>query len=265
MRTALTGVATALTILLLASACGGFDPTLRVTLEVDTTSLRPDTKISETLDAVKDVVERRLDVFGASRKVTVEGEGRLIVETSGITADEARDLIGRTGLLRFMEAEEDEAGAIICRTKEGEQFAAQYPIEVSSGTCTTAELTGEVIWKPATGLRSGEVLTLTGRHVRRARTDFFLTNVGSVPGVEIEFTDEGTLLYEQITTRLSSPPRPLGIFLDDELITSPRVSFPVSQGTTTILAFDDARNLTIQINTGALPAPVRVRLIEEIP
>ena len=262
-------VALTIAALLVASACGGgFDPTLRVTLEVDTTSLPQDTNVSETLDAVKEGVERRLDAFGASRKVTVEGENRLIVETSGITAEEAEDLIGRTGLLRFMEAEEDEAGLLICQTEEGERFSADYPAQVSDGVCTTAELTGEVVWKPATGIRAGEVRALTGRQVRAGSARANFDDVTGEPLVSIEFTSEGALLIGQITTRLSSPPRPLGIFLDDDLISSPRVTLPLTQSTTAITGvgtLNDAKNLAIQLNTSALPAPVRVVAIEEIP
>ena len=252
--------------LLVGSACwGGFDPTVSVTLEVDTTSLPQGTDVSEVPDGVKDVVLHRLDAFGASGEVTVEGENRLIVETSGMTAGEAEDLMGRTGLLRFMEAEEDEAG-IICRTEEGERFSAEYPTQVSLGVCTTAELAGEVVWKPATGIRNDEVMALTALQVQAGSAQVDL-NPFSIPLVRIEFTRDGTLLFEQITTRLSPPPRPLGIFLDDDLIGAPQVVFPIAQSSAGISVGtpDDAKGLAVILNSGAFPAPTIVVAIEEIP
>jgi SecD/SecF fusion protein len=201
--------------------------------------------------------------------VTREGKNRLSIQLPGVSPQEAQDLIGRTALLRFMEAEEDEAGLLICRTSEGERFSAEYPSQVNDGLCTTAELSGEVVWKPATGVRNDEVRALTGRQVKAgsARADFFQTASASGPGVFIEFTGEGAVLFEQITTRLSAPPRPLGIFLDDELISAPRVSTPIAGSTTTITGvgtLDDAKNLAVLLNSGALPVPLRTIQTTEV-
>ncbi len=246
-----------------------------VLTEADVSALPVGTDVDGAMDAAKSVIEDRINRFGVSEtEVTREGKNRLAIQLPGVTPEEAEELIGRTALLRFMEAEEDEGGLLICQTAEGERFSAEYTTrldtsQVISGVCITPEFTGEVVWKPATGIRNDEVKTLTGRQVQAgsARADFFQTQSGSGPGVEIEFTGDGALLFEQITTRLSSPPRPLGIFLDDDLISSPSVTRPISGSATSITGIgtlDDAKNLAVLLNSGALPVPLRTIQTTEV-
>ena len=231
-----------------------------VLTEADVSALPVGTDVDDAMDAAKDVIEDRINRFGVSEtEVTREGKNRLAIQLPGVTPEEAEDLIGRTALLRFMEAEEDENGLVVCRTPDGERFSAEYPSQVIVGGCTTPELNGEVVWQAATGVRNDEVRALTGRQVTAGSAQATFDQTGNVV-VSIEFTGEGTLLFEQITSRLSSPPRPLGIFLDDELISAPQVNFVITQSVTTITGIgtlDDAKNLAVLLNSGALPVPVR--------
>jgi len=238
-----------------------------VLTEADVSALPVGTNVDDAMDAAKSVIEDRINRFGVSEtEVTREGKNRLAIQLPGVSPEEAEDLIGRTALLRFMEPEEDENGVILCRTEDGESFSAEFPTQVFVGVCTTPEFTGEVIWKPATGVRNDEVRALTGRQVQAGSAQATFDLSGQVV-VSIEFTGEGTLLFEQITTRLSSPPRPLGIFLDDDLISSPQVSFAITQSITTITGIgdlDDAKNLAVLLNAGALPVPLRTIQTTEV-
>ena len=238
-----------------------------VLTEADVSALPVGTDVDAAMDAAKDVIEDRINRFGVSEtEVTREGKNRLAIQLPGVTPEEAEDLIGRTALLRFMEAEEDEDGLIICETAEGERFSVEYPAQVNRGVCTTLELSGEVVWQPATGIRNDEIRTLTGRQVKAGSAQATFDASGQVV-VAIEFTPQGTLLFEQITARLSSPPRPLGIFLDDDLISAPQVSITITQSVTTITGIgtlDEAKNLAIQLNSGALPVPLRTIQTTEV-
>jgi SecD/SecF fusion protein len=80
----------------------------------------------------------------------------------------------------------------------------------------------------------------------------------------MEFTGEGGLLFEQITTRLVG--NPLGIFLDDELISAPNVTGPLSGQQFIIngIPLDEAKRLAIQLNAGALPVPLRTIQTSEV-
>ena len=77
------------------------------------------------------------------------------------------------------------------------------------------------------------------------------------PQVAFEFDDEGSNLFEQITRRLIG--KPLGIFLDNQLISSPTVQAVISRnGVITGMRLNDARTLAIQMNAGAVPVPISI-------
>ncbi|HEY5639339.1 MAG TPA: protein translocase subunit SecD [Dehalococcoidia bacterium] len=238
-----------------------------VLTEADVSALPVGTDVDSAMDSAKSVIEDRINRFGVSEtEVTREGKNRLAIQLPGVSPEEAEDLIGRTALLRFMEPELTEEGLVLCQTAEGEEFGAQYPGEVFNGACAAANFTGEVIWKPATGVRNDEVRALTGRQVQAgsARADFGPTGQAQVA---IEFTGEGAVLFGQITKRLASPTMPLGIFLDDELISAPQVNFEITSNETVITgvgSLDDAKQLAIQLNSGALPVPLRTIQTTEV-
>jgi len=73
--------------------------------------------------------------------------------------------------------------------------------------------------------------------------------------VNFEWGDTGARLFSQITGRLIG--EPLGIFLDEELISAPIVQSQISsKGIIEGLTFDEARILSSQLNGGALPLPL---------
>src|SRR6266542_2429782 len=101
-------------------------------------------------------------------------------------------------------------------------------------------------WKiaTATGL-AGTEKQLTGKYFR--------------PNAQVafEFDDEGSSLFEQITRRLIG--KPLGIFLDNQLISSPTVNAVISRnGVITGMRLNEARTLAIQMNAGAVPVPISI-------
>ena len=238
-------------------------------LEADTSRLPADTDVGEAMEGVKDILERRVNRFGLSEtEITVEGNNRLAVQVPGIDPGEAKDLLGRTAQLEFREParETDEAGVltgnVICETEEGETYATPYQSglfvpdrenDVLSCPPNEAGAVGVVQWEPATGTDS--------QGVERVLTGGLLRPNAEVTGppvqVAIEFTGEGGLLFEQITTRLVGIP--LGIFLDEELISAPTVQQAITGGSSVITGpdLDEAKTLAIQLNAGALPVPLR--------
>ncbi len=231
-----------------------------VLLEADTSRLPPGTDIDDALDGVKDVLERRVNAFGTSEtEITREGANRLAVQMPGIDPDEARELLGKTAQLEFRGPVRDEAGDIVCRAEDGSEFSVAPQLVTPTviddrrvSQCLGDEV-GEVLWEPATGTDSqGVERVLTGAFLRPN-----VQVLGPPTTLALEFTGEGGLLFEQITTDLVG--LPLGIFLDEELISAPTVQVVISQGNSTItgLDFDEARTLRIQLNAGALPVPMR--------
>lgn len=184
----------------------------------------------KAFDSARDIVERRINLYGLSepvvQKARIGDSRRIIVELPGIgNADQAVELIGRTAQLSFYE--------------EGSMSAQE---------ATTAS-SAKSIWSTPTGL--------TGKNLKRSEVTFD-PNTGK-PEVSLEFDSEGAKLFEEITTR--STGKTLAIFLDDELLSAPSVKGAIAGGRAVIqgsFTTDDAKRLSIALNAGALPVPLKV-------
>jgi preprotein translocase subunit SecD len=77
--------------------------------------------------------------------------------------------------------------------------------------------------------------------------------------VGLEFDEEGSKLFEEITGRNIG--KPVAIFLDELPVTFPTVSDTISGGNGVIsgqFTTQEAKNLSIQLNAGALPVPIKI-------
>ena len=73
------------------------------------------------------------------------------------------------------------------------------------------------------------------------------------------FTDEGKDKFGELTKR--NVGKRLAIYLDEMLLTAPVVQQPITTGDAVIsgdFTVNEAKNLAIQLNAGALPVPVTV-------
>jgi preprotein translocase subunit SecD len=180
----------------------------------------PAEKRETAIKGVKDVIERRVNLFGVSepnvQTSSYGGKERVIVELPGVKdTAQAVALIGKTAQLTFAELD---------------------------GEGDTAKL------KPT---------DLTGADLQSADV-VFDRNTGK-PAVGIKFTKEGGLKFETITGR--NIKKALPIILDSEVISAPIVQDKISGGDAQItgtFSLDEAKNLAIQLNAGALPVPVNL-------
>jgi protein-export membrane protein SecD/preprotein translocase SecF subunit len=234
-----------------------------VLLEADTSRLAPGTDIDEALDGVKDVLERRVNAYGTSEtEITREGANRLAVQMPGIDPDEARELLGKTAQLEFRSPVLTEDREITCETDAADTYTAPYDQslfvvdpETNEMVCSASpdNEVGHVVWEPATATDSqGVERVLTGSYLK-ANADV----TGPPIAVQIEFTSEGSLLFEQVTTEFTG--LPLAIYLDNDLISAPTVQGPIPGGDSSItgLELGEAKALAIQLNAGALPVPLK--------
>lgn len=98
---------------------------------------------------------------------------------------------------------------------------------------------------------------LSGQHLKRAEVTFDQTS--GAPEVSLTFNDEGKKLFGDITKRNVS--KPVAIYLDDVLISSPVVQQEITTGNAVINgSFDlqEAKTLAANLNAGALPVPIRL-------
>ncbi len=270
----------------LLSGCGGEgEPpaTSYVILDADTSALPPDVEADYAMEDMETIMRRRAEEFGAEvRDIQRQGTNRVALELSGITAEEARDLMGRTAMLEFKEPQRDEEGNFVCIGETGESFTVPSDLTGTGDVARPVNLvptvdthqwlcvpsgqtqpTGNVMWVPATGIGSdGKEKALTGHFLKaNASVEMMVAE----PVVAIDFNSEGADLFEQITSRLVG--LPLGIFLDEEIISAPTIMAAISGGRAVIagVAVEEGRILVIQLNSGALPIPVRVVAVGEGP
>lgn len=103
---------------------------------------------------------------------------------------------------------------------------------------------------------------LTGEDLKDARlgTDQF-----GRPSIDIEFTPEGAQKFARLTTLYQGQVIPH--LLDDEVLVAPVVNEPITSGRGQITGSftrDEARNIAIQLQSGALPVPLRVESMSNV-
>ncbi|NMB57009.1 protein translocase subunit SecD [Candidatus Beckwithbacteria bacterium] len=201
----------------------------QLVLEADMSQIENENK-TEALNSAKEVIARRVDLYGVSEPViqtSKVGENyRILVELPGIeNIDEAIKLIGQTAQLDFRE----------------------IPQEFKDATPSTIPI---FVYQP-TGL--------TGKELKKAMVQFGTNNASGEPVVAISFNDEGKQKFAEITGR--NVGKPLAIFLDEYPVTAPTVNEPIRDGQAIIsgnFTIGSAKQLAIQLNAGALPVPIKI-------
>lgn len=98
---------------------------------------------------------------------------------------------------------------------------------------------------------------LTGKHLKTARLEFDPNT--NEPIVALEFNDEGTKLFAEITKR--NVGKPVAIFLDNYPISIPIVKEEIPSGKAVItgnFTVKEAKELATRLKAGALPVPIKL-------
>ncbi len=199
---------------------GGTDLTLRA----DMTGIAEKDR-DQALDSVKQVLERRVNLYGVSEPVVqtakASGEYRIIIQLPGIKdVDQAKQLVGQTAKLEFREAVDPAAQAL---------------------TIENTKPTG-----------------ISGKDLKSADAGFSDSQSSQGPSatvVNFEIKDESADKFKQLTKRLLQ--KPLAIFLDDTLLSAPIVQSEIgSKGQITLgenTSIEYAKSLATSLKAGALP------------
>lgn len=201
-------------------------------------SVVPANQVADSMNALRDVIERRINIFGVSEPVVqvqngsfvTGGEKQLIVDLPGITdVKKATEMIGQTPLLEFK--------------IEAPKGAAQNAIVGKDG-------------KVNLDLNSQFVSTeLTGRYLQKATLEFDQNT--REPKVSLQFNDVGTKLFADITK--NNVGKMVAIYLDGAPISTPVVREQIPNGQAVISGSftpTEARQLVGRLNSGALPVPI---------
>jgi len=228
-------------------------------------------EVPELMNVLRDVIERRVNVFGVSEPivqvesssfVTDEPVQRLVVELPGVTdVSEAVAEIGRTPLLEFKlyDAELAAQQETLQNLETLTQNATGSKAEIGNVTINGEAISQELPFKD-TGL--------TGRYLETATLEFAGGNSGQLsnePLVSVRFTAEGADLFADITR--NNVNRQLGIFLDGELLSAPNINEPITGGTAVIsggFTADEAKELAQNLSFGALPVPIELQSTQTV-
>jgi preprotein translocase subunit SecD len=206
------------------------------------TSLVPARQVNDSMNALRDVIERRINLFGVSEPVVQVQSGglisgntgeQLIIDLPGVTdVEKAKEMIGQTPLLEFKTEAPKGTPQSVTVGKDG---------KVDLGTLN---------------LGPQYVSTeLTGRYLQKATLEFD-TNTRE-PKVSLQFNDAGTKLFAQITK--DNIGKTVAIFLDGAPISTPVVREEIPNGQAVISGSftpTEAKTLVGRLNSGALPVPI---------
>jgi preprotein translocase subunit SecD len=246
----------------------------RLVLQADT-SQTPDVNVDQALATEVKIIENRVNKFGVSEsEIQRQGSDRLAVQLPGIDPGQAAKLVGETAKLEFRQPKLDEnnnimtcQGGTVTYNPPGCDGGQEVAVPVTS---LTQQMEESIIWEVAQAVGSdGLQKDLTGRFLKN--NTFVSGNpTTGLPVLNFEMTSEGSGLLQQVTTRLLG--LPMAFFLDsepvrgnDNRIIAPTVKAVISdKGIIEGLSADDARLLSIQLNGGALPVPLKVLQQEEV-
>lgn len=208
---------------------------------------------ADSLDSLRDVIERRVNLFGVSEPIVQLEEGsaiggtgsekRLVVELPGVTdVEQAIKTIGETPSLIFKTERPD--------GKEKEDIIKAYKDYQESLK------TGNLILSPLLAKDPYYIDTeLTGRFLDKALVDFDPTT--RAPKVVLQFNSEGDKLFAEITK--ANVNKTVAIYLDGSPISTPVVREEIKGGRAEITGNftpQEVKTLVGRLNSGALPVPI---------
>ncbi len=192
---------------------------------------------SSSMQGLRDVIERRVNLFGVREPVVqtqeAAGKQRLIVELAGVTDPaQAIEMIGQTPFLEFREQKENYQEIIEGNTELVESGEVEVELEDPF-----------------------ESTPLTGKYLKKAELSFDQTVYQ--PLVLLQFDDEGTKIFADLTSKNIG--KPLAIYIDGIPISVPIVQEKISGGKAQIsgkFTLEEAKTLARNLNAGALPVPI---------
>ena len=215
--------------------------------KADVSSLKSG-ELDSSLESLRDVIERRINLFGVTEPIVLNeksalaGEERLLVQLPGVTnIDSAIAMIGQTPVLEFKTERSEDEKSIILKAKEA------FIKEQKEGKSPT--LTQNVL--ADSDFKSTD---LTGKYLEKSQVVF---SAAGTPEISLNFNKEGAKLFEKITSENVN--KNIAIYLDGSPISVAGVREAISGGKASIqgnFTPQEAKTLVGRLNSGALPIPI---------
>jgi len=235
--------------------------------KADTSKIKSARDVSDSMNALRDVIERRVNLFGVAEPLVQveqssalaggERQQRLIVELPGMTdVNKAVEMIGATPTLEFkIERSKEEMDAI---AKAGQDFQKLQETAKKNGTQVDPSKVNMLAFEDpyiSTGL--------TGKYLKKATLTF--DNQFGEPKVSLTFNSDGADLFAKITRE--NVGKTVAIYLDGAVISAPRVNEEITSGDAEIsgnFTIEEAKTLVGRLNSGALPVSVELLSAQSI-
>ena len=237
----------------------------QLTLQVKPTEAVPQIT-PEKLEAVKQVVENRINPSGVQEIVVqIVGEDQLLVQLPGVSdPTEAEKVLQDVAKLDFrgQKAGSEAQFAIELQIRQQKEFELAE-LEKAGDKAAIAAKQAEIQSSQAAIAALFDKTNLTGD---KLKTAFAQPLQGDNWEVGLVFNDQGGKEFAELTKNVAGTGRSLGIFLDDRLLSAPRVDAKYAEtgiagGNASVSGNFDAKEagrLAQQLKGGALPVPVEV-------
>lgn len=224
---------------------------LRVLLQAE---LPPGSYTVEDLRQAANNVGRRVNALGVSEPtVQVQGNSRILVELPGETDREAAiNTIQQTAQLEFVDFS-GMSGRI--SEFEGQKILTTQQVIINQ----QREVANEGLVNPNTGQPFQTVMTGAGLQSAAA---MFETGYGWL--IQFQLTGEGAQVFGPYTG--ANIGQPMAIVLDGVVLSAPTINAQLDTGGIIEGAFteEEAKQLALQLRSGALPIPLRVESVESV-
>jgi preprotein translocase subunit SecD len=220
---------------------------------------------NSSVDQALETIRNRIDQFGVAEPTILrQGENEIVVQLPGVKDPKrAVDIIGKTAQLEFKLV--DDAAKVAAELPQfilpGEeenlltQFAGRIPED------------DEILFEKKVNRETGAVTkmpvllkkqaVLTGDLLSDARVD--IDSRFNEPYVSISFNPAGARIFDEVTG--ANVKKRLAIILDNVVYSSPVIQERISGGHAQItgrFSLEDAKDLSIVLRSGALPAPLKM-------
>jgi preprotein translocase subunit SecD len=220
------------------------------------------------MSGLRDVIERRVNMFGVSEPVVeIQGQDRLAVQLPGVTnVQQAIQMIGQTPYLEFDEE----------RTAAETKTITDKIKEVQDASAKKEDVTKIKDWQLALENPYFKPTELTGKYLTKATVVFDQTTYK--PQIQLQFNDAGAKIFADVTGR--NIKKPIAIFLDGASIIdtngdgkidaqdlyAPTVEDKITGGKAVItgnMSSQTATSIASRLNSGALPVKIGAPISQE--
>ena len=220
------------------------------------------------MSGLRDVIERRVNMFGVSEPVVeIVGQDRLSVSLPGVTnVQQAIQMIGQTPYLEFDEQ----------RTADETKQILDVMKQVQDAQTAKQDVTKIPNWQLALQNPYFKPTELTGKYLTKATVQFDQTTYK--PEIQLQFNSDGAKLFGDITAR--NIKKPLAILLDGASIIdtngdgkidnqdtyAPIIQSKIPDGRAVItgdMSDQTANSIASRLNSGALPVKIGSPISQE--